>query len=165
MLRVRGSSLKVIMQRSLFCFLVTVVFLSACRSVPIVPPLQTEPVIPPKVTEVPTERTEPAVRTEPKEPIKPPDSSRIIDITTRNWAFSPANISVRKGEKVTLRIIGEEGVHGFAVPELSINKTIRLGEVITVDLPTGTAGLYRFFCSVQCGQGHIDMNGEIIIEP
>jgi len=79
--------------------------------------------------------------------------------------FSPANISVRKGEKVTLRIIGEEGVHGFAVPELSINKTIRLGEVITVDLPTGTAGLYRFFCSVQCGQGHIDMNGEIIIEP
>lgn len=124
--------------------------LGACQSVP------PAPVVPPQAKELPQ-----GTQTIPG---KPPVSSRIIDITTRNWAFSPANISVKKGEKVTLRLTGESGVHGFAVPELSINKTIRPGETVTVDLPTDAAGSYRFFCSVPCGQGHIDMKGEIKVE-
>ena len=139
------------MKHAVFSVLALSFFLGGCQSVP------PAPVVPPQARELPQ-----GTQTIPSQP---PVSSRIIDITTRNWAFSPANISVRKGEKVTLRIIGEEGVHGFAVPDFGINKTVRPGEVVSVDLPTDATGSYRFFCSVQCGQGHIDMNGEIIIEP
>ena len=38
------------------------------------------------------------------------------------------------------------------------------GEMKLVKIPTDKAGTFEFFCNVQCGPGHSDMEGTIIIE-
>lgn len=88
---------------------------------------------------------------------------RVITITAKNWAFSPATINVKKGEKVQLKIVGTEGIHGFAIADLNLNVTIKAGETVTVDLPTDTAGTFSFRCSVPCGDGHKEMVGMLVV--
>ncbi len=90
-------------------------------------------------------------------------SARVIPITANNFTFSPAAISVKKGEKITLRLTGKEGNHGFAVADLGINTPVSEGKTVDVDLPTDKAGTFSFRCSVPCGSGHRDMTGTITI--
>lgn len=95
----------------------------------------------------------------------PSGEARVITITADNWSFSPATITVRKGENVQLKIVSKAGVHGFAVPSLGINTAVTAGgDAVTVTLPTGKAGIYDAFCSIPCGAGHRDMKATIVIE-
>lgn len=142
--------------------------LTGCQSIPPAPVVPPQPDQPQSTT--PSTFAEPAEARTSQKPgstksvsAQSPVSSRTIDISVRNWAFSPATLAVKKGEKVTLRLHGESGVHGFAVPDLGINQTVRPGEVVSVEVPTGKAGSYRFFCSVPCGKGHIDMKGMLTV--
>jgi cytochrome c oxidase subunit II len=98
-------------------------------------------------------------------PVAPDETAdaRVIQMSATNWAFSPASITVKKGEKVVLRITGGEGRHGLAVPGLGLNVAIDSGETKDIVLPTDTAGTFAFFCSSPCGSGHRDMKGEIVI--
>lgn len=91
-------------------------------------------------------------------------SPRVIEITAEDWSFTPATITVKKGEKVQLSITGVTGEHGYAVPDLGINVGVHLGETVLIDLPTDTAGEFSVLCSVPCGSGHKDMTGMIVIE-
>ncbi len=100
----------------------------------------------------------------PKPTPPPPSAVRTIDITTTNFAFTPSRITVKKGEKITLRVKGVEGTHGFAVSDLGINVSATAGQTVTVELPTDTAGSFSFFCSIPCGPGHKDMKGTITIQ-
>lgn len=92
------------------------------------------------------------------------DTGRVIRVTAEDWKFSPTTITVNKGEKVTLEIVGVSGRHGFAVPELGINQAVNPGETVTITLNTDTAGEFAFRCSIPCGPGHREMVGTIVIE-
>ena len=72
-------------------------------------------------------------------------------------------ISAKKGEKVQLQITGESGIHGFAVPGLSMNIRVEAGKTVTVDLPTDVAGTFEVICSIPCGSGHKSMKATIVI--
>ena len=88
---------------------------------------------------------------------------RVITITASNWAFSPSSITVKKGEKVTLKLVGESGIHGLAIPGLGISQRIEVGQTVSITLPTDTAGSQSFFCNIPCGSGHKSMMGTITI--
>jgi heme/copper-type cytochrome/quinol oxidase subunit 2 len=90
-------------------------------------------------------------------------SARIIEITTDNFLFSPSSISVKKGEKVTLRLSGKNGIHGFAVPNLGLSLRVEAGQTQDVVLDTSATGTFSFFCNIPCGPGHKDMKGMIVI--
>lgn len=90
-------------------------------------------------------------------------ASRVVAITAGNFAFTPAAVVVRKGEKVTLRLTGAEGSHGLAIPGLGISTVIPEGKTVDIELPTDAAGTFDFFCSVSCGPEHRDMKGTITI--
>lgn len=89
---------------------------------------------------------------------------RKITISAKNWAFVPDRITVKKGERIQLIVQNEEGIHGFAIPELRINEQLDKGQIIVVDLPTDRVGTFVFRCSVPCGPGHQEMIGAIVIE-
>jgi protein-disulfide isomerase len=93
-----------------------------------------------------------------------PSGSRTIKMTAELWKFTPNIVRVKQGEDVTLEITGVSGTHGLAIPELGINETIIQGNTVTVSIPTNKAGTFDFRCSIQCGSGHNDMTGQIIIE-
>ena len=90
-------------------------------------------------------------------------ASRVISMTVENFTFSPNTISAKKGEKVTIRLTGVSGKHGFAVPDLGINTVVSEGQTVDVELPTDKSGRFNFLCSIPCGSGHRDMTGTITI--
>ncbi len=94
-----------------------------------------------------------------------PPVAKTIRITTDNWNFSPSMITLKKGEKVTVKLVGKAGIHGFAVPELGINQRVEAGKTVEVEILTDRTGTFSFFCSIPCGQGHRDMKGSIVIQP
>ena len=91
-------------------------------------------------------------------------ATRVVPITVESFAFTPSMVTVKKGEKVTMHLVGKSGIHGFAVPELGINARVEEGQTVDVTLPTDQTGTFRFFCSVPCGPGHREMQGSIVIE-
>ena len=93
-----------------------------------------------------------------------PPAGRIIQVTTEFWKFTPNIITAKQGERVTLQVTGISGTHGFSVPALGINQPIFPGQTVAIPLPTDTAGTFDLACSIQCGSGHNDMKGQIIIE-
>ena len=98
----------------------------------------------------------------PKAPVVA--KARTIKMTAELWKFTPNVIRVKQGENVTLAIAGVSGTHGISVPELGINATIIQGNTVSVNIPTGKTGIFDFSCSIQCGSGHSDMKGQIVIE-
>ena len=90
---------------------------------------------------------------------------RIIPVTAELWKWTPNVIQAKKGEVVTLQVTGISGTHGFSVPDLGINQTIFMGNTVNIPLPTDRTGTFAFACSIQCGPGHNDMKGQIVIEP
>ncbi len=89
--------------------------------------------------------------------------TRIINIEASNWTFTPASITVKKGEKVQLKITNVSGVHGLLVQDLGIDLKLAEGATGTVDLPTDKTGTFSFRCNTLCGEGHKDMTGTITI--
>jgi cytochrome c oxidase subunit II len=91
-------------------------------------------------------------------------NTRIIDVTITNWSFTPAVVSVVKGEKVQLLLKGDGGIHSLAVDGLGLNVRVLPGETTLVDVPTDTVGTFKGRCGVPCGPGHRDMTFTIVIQ-
>lgn len=90
-------------------------------------------------------------------------SVRVISVTASNWEFSPSTITAKKGERVTIRISGDEGIHSFLSEELGLNVKLNPGETKDIILDTSVAGSFSFRCGVPCGDGHKEMKGTIVI--
>ncbi len=89
---------------------------------------------------------------------------RVIPVTAELWKFTPNVFQAKQGEVVTLQVTGISGTHGFSVPDLGINQTIFMGKTVNIPLPTDRTGTFALACSFQCGSGHSDMTGQIVIE-
>lgn len=90
--------------------------------------------------------------------------ARVITMHVSSWQFSPNVLTLKKGEKVVIHLIGDSGMHSFSSQQLGINVPISAGETQDVTIPTDSAGTFSFRCGVPCGEGHHDMTGQIIIE-
>ena len=89
---------------------------------------------------------------------------RTVIIHVSSFAFTPGVITAKQGEKVRVQLIGDSGIHGFAVPGLGINVRVEAGQSVTVDLPTDLAGHFDVFCSIPCGPGHQSMKATVVIQ-
>lgn len=89
--------------------------------------------------------------------------ARTISVSVDNWSFSPATMTVRKGEKLTVKLTDIAGTHSFAVPGLGINQALAPGQVASVSIPTDKPGTYEFRCMIPCGEGHKEMKGTLVI--
>ncbi|OGJ55652.1 hypothetical protein A2706_00085 [Candidatus Peribacteria bacterium RIFCSPHIGHO2_01_FULL_51_35] len=83
-----------------------------------------------------------------------------IDVSSKNHAFVPKTIRVKKGQLVTLRF-KNTGVHTFTVPSLLINKLL-LESKEEVSFVAEKIGTYPFQCAVQ-GHKEKGMEGVIVI--
>lgn len=133
-------------------------------------PAPAQPPPPAPVADPPVDPSAPVVPPPPPSfpPPPPPPAvpqALIIDVDIDNWSFSPASITVKQGQQITLRLKGKNGVHGFSAPQLGINQSVGPGQSIDVSLPTDASGTYNFFCNIPCGTGHGDMFGQIVINP
>jgi cytochrome c oxidase subunit 2 len=89
--------------------------------------------------------------------------ARVIEVGVTNWEFSPKTITIKKGEKVILRLSDVDGIHSFLAADLGLNVRINPGETKDVEIPTDKAGTFSFRCGVPCGPGHNEMMGTIVV--
>lgn len=92
------------------------------------------------------------------------DNVKEFTMTAKKFEFSPAFITVSEGDRVKLTIQNIDVPHGFAIDELGIKQDLAAGETTTVEFTASKKGTFRFYCSLYCGQGHKEMEGEIVIE-
>jgi cytochrome c oxidase subunit 2 len=91
-------------------------------------------------------------------------AGRIIEIEARRFVFTPAEITARQGEVVTLALKAVDFMHGFFIPELSVRTDLMPGRVVTLRLQLDRPGRYAFLCDNFCGDGHEQMNGLLVVQ-
>ena len=86
------------------------------------------------------------------------DGPRIVEITAKRFAFTPNQITLKKGEPVILRLKSADVTHGFFMRKLKIDETIEAGKSKDVALTPDTPGTYTTICDHFCGVNHGNMN-------
>lgn len=84
-------------------------------------------------------------------------SPRMIEIHAKRFSFSPAEITVTRGERVTLVLSSEDVTHSLVIPDLHVNAEIAKGHPAMVTLMPDRAGDFAGQCGHFCGSGHGSM--------
>jgi Heme/copper-type cytochrome/quinol oxidases, subunit 2 len=87
-------------------------------------------------------------------------ATKEVTVNAVNWEFSEPEIMANVGDTLVLTLNNEKGVHGLEIGDLGVN--IKGGETATIKLDK--PGTYEFHCSIQCGQGHDNMVGQIVVQ-
>ena len=90
--------------------------------------------------------------------------AQVIEIKAKKYEFSPTQLTLKKGETVTLHLTSEDRVHGFFQRALNIDSDIAPGKVTEVTVTPTEAGSYTVICDHYCGLGHGNMNMTIKVE-
>lgn len=83
---------------------------------------------------------------------------KAIAITAQRFKFEPSEITVKKGEQVTLLIQSKDVSHGLVIEELGVKTEVKKGESAEVKFAPETAGTFEGKCAHFCGAGHGSMS-------
>ena len=84
-------------------------------------------------------------------------SAQRVEITAKRFSFEPGEITLKKGQPVTLILTTEDVSHGLAVKELGIKLTAKKGHPGEVKVTPEQTGEFQGKCNVFCGTGHGSM--------
>lgn len=85
-------------------------------------------------------------------------SSQSVTIKAKNFAFTPAVVTLKQGQTVHITFVSTEGVHGLTVPEIGLNKTVTITPApTTVTVTPARVGTFVSHCAIVCGVGHAHM--------
>jgi cytochrome c oxidase subunit 2 len=82
---------------------------------------------------------------------------RTIEITAHRFAFSPAEITVKKGQPVVLVLKSTDVAHGIRFREFNVNVKVAAGKTAQVEFTPDKTGDFIGHCSVFCGAHHGSM--------
>jgi cytochrome c oxidase subunit 2 len=85
-------------------------------------------------------------------------SPQVIELKAKRFAFTPGEITLKKGEPVVLRLSTEDVTHGLSLKELRINAVIEPGKVSDVSITPQQTGNFVAKCNHFCGSGHSNMH-------
>jgi cytochrome c oxidase subunit II len=91
-----------------------------------------------------------------------PTDSRRIEINAKKFSFEPNEITIKKGESVTLVLHSEDATHGLVIDKLGVRAEVKKGQTedIAVPPPT-TTGTFEGKCAHFCGMGHGSMKFKV----
>jgi cytochrome c oxidase subunit II len=90
-------------------------------------------------------------------------AERIIKISAERYEYSPAKVTLKKGEAVTLELTSVDRLHGFHIKELGVRADVLPGQPVRVRIVPDKVGTFPFSCDLFCGSGHGDMSGVITV--
>jgi cytochrome c oxidase subunit II len=88
---------------------------------------------------------------------------RVIQISAERYEYSPAKVTLKKGEAVILELTSEDRLHGFRIKDLGVRADVLPGQPVRVRIVPDKVGTFPFTCDLFCGSGHGDMNGVITV--
>lgn len=84
-----------------------------------------------------------------------------IAVVAKRYSFEPAEITVHKGQPVTLELTSTDVSHGLEVNELGIKTDFKKDKPAEVSFTPESAGTFTGKCSHFCGMGHGSMKLKI----
>jgi len=87
-----------------------------------------------------------------------------INITMKKYEFVPAEVHVKRGQRVLFVVTSADTQHGFHVEAFGINEPVKKGQTAEVEFESDRAGTFPMNCSIICGAMHDDMVGKIVVE-
>jgi cytochrome c oxidase subunit 2 len=112
----------------------------------------------------PAPQSEPAPAPTPA-PSPAPQAVKEFTVTAKNWEFAPSSITVKKGDRVRLKITSVDVAHGLALTDFNVSVHVEPGQTQTVEFVADKVGTFTFFCNVFCGEGHRGMKGIFVVQP
>jgi cytochrome c oxidase subunit II len=89
---------------------------------------------------------------------------RVVEITAKRFGFVPDQITLKKGEPVTLRLHSDDVTHGFFMRKLKIDAEVEPGKTTDITITPEVAGSYTTICDHFCGANHGNMKMTIVVE-
>ncbi len=90
--------------------------------------------------------------------------ARVITISAKRFEFTPKEITLKAGERVTLRLSAEDRDHGFYQKELGIDLDLTPDHAAEVTITPRASGRFVAICDNFCGSGHGNMKMVINVE-
>ena len=87
-----------------------------------------------------------------------------ISVTMKKYSIEPAEIHVKRGQRVELTVSTLDVQHGFSVPDLGIKEPVQKNKPAVITFTADHAGQYVVQCAIICGSGHDDMRARIVVE-
>jgi cytochrome c oxidase subunit 2 len=88
-------------------------------------------------------------------PVTPAElAPRRIEVTAKRFQFTPAEITLKKGEPVVLVLNSMDTTHGLRIKELGLDTKIHKGQPSELAFTPDKTGTFVGHCSVFCGSGH-----------
>jgi len=85
------------------------------------------------------------------------DAPQRIVITVKRFAYSPGEITLKKGQPVVLVLKSQDVAHGLKLRDFKINIKVKAGGTAEVQFTPEKTGDFIGHCSVFCGSGHGSM--------
>ena len=86
-----------------------------------------------------------------------PDAPQRIEVSVKKFAYTPAEITLKKGVPVVLVLTTQDVSHGLKFKELGLNTKIEKGKPAELAFTPDKVGDFVGHCSVFCGSGHGSM--------
>lgn len=85
-------------------------------------------------------------------------------VKSANFSFDPTEIKVKKGDKIKIFLINQEGTHDFVLDEFNVKTDKITGQgTVTAEFTADRVGTFEYYCSV--GQHRVmGMKGNLIVE-
>jgi len=80
-----------------------------------------------------------------------------IEIHAHRFSFTPAEITLKKGETIKLRLISDDVAHSLVVPGLKINAPMVKSHPTEITVTPDSTGDFKGKCGKFCGSGHGSM--------
>lgn len=88
---------------------------------------------------------------------------RVVEVKARQFAFDPGQIVVQAGQPVRLKVTSQDVTHGIEIQAFGIDRRLDPNKTEVIEFTPDKPGSYHFECSIYCGAGHNDMNGELVV--
>lgn len=91
----------------------------------------------------------------------PAATDKNIRIEASMFQFSPGEIQVNPGDRVTVELASTDVVHGLSLDGYNFELKADPGQTVTGSFIADKSGVFRFRCSVACGNLHPFMIGKL----
>lgn len=90
-----------------------------------------------------------------------PPQDRIVRVEASQFGYSPGEITVNPGDRVTFELVSTDVVHGLYLDGYGVSVTADPGQTQTLTFLADKPGSFRFRCIATCGAMHPFMIGKL----
>ncbi len=83
---------------------------------------------------------------------------KVIEVHAKRFEYVPSQITVKKGQPVTLELISDDVPHSLKFDSLNINVKMPVGQKVETTITPEQVGDLKGRCAVYCGKGHGEMS-------